>query len=97
MTKATEDQIAAWKKEHRDVFEIKVNQDYIYLKKPSRQIIALAATKGKKDPLAVPEVIIFNCQIGGATLNLEDPGILIGLAEPINDLIEEAVVEVKKL
>lgn len=66
---ATDTQIAEWKKQYGDVFEISVSDDdtdtyvYGYFKKPSRQVIANAARFAAENPVKAAEITFNGCAI----------------------------------
>lgn len=92
----TEDQIAEWKDKHGDVFEVEIGEKNIFLKKPTRQVVALAATKGKTNQFEFVDVIIKNCQLGGDDLDPKDVGELLGFSQILDELMEVKRAELKK-
>lgn len=97
MAKATEAQIAEWKEKHGTIFEVEVGEKIAYLKSPTKNVLGLAITKGKKNSLDYVEAIWTNCFIGGDEIDLKQPGILMGVAEQIDEVLEVATVRIKKL
>ena len=61
----SQEQIDAWKKQHGDIYAIKVDGKTAYLKKPDRKTLSFASVAGQKDPMKFNEIILENCFIGG--------------------------------
>lgn len=100
---ATSDQIAAWKKEHKEVHELSVKVSdnemvYAYIKKPDRNIIARALSLYHRDQvLQSGEFIRDNCWIGGDQRTKQDEDISISVALQCNQIVPMLEVESKKL
>jgi len=67
----TQAQIAAWKKEHGDVYRISVpgaDNDGVatgYFKKPNLAIIGAASKYATSDPMKFGEIVFNGCWLGG--------------------------------
>ena len=61
----SQEQIDAWKKQHGEIYAIKVDGKTAYLKKPDRKTLSFASVAGQKDPMKFNEIILENCFIGG--------------------------------
>lgn len=92
----TEQQVSDWKEKHGDVFEVEIGEKNIFFKKPTRQVVALAATKGKTNQFEFVDVILKNCQIGGDELDTKDVGELLGFSQIMDELMEVKRAELKK-
>lgn len=92
-----EEELKKLKEKYGTIFQIEVGDKIVFLKRPTRQILSLAATKGKRVPFAVTEVIVTNCKVAGDDIDLNDPGVLLGLSAQMELLLEEATVSIKKL
>lgn len=101
--KATDEQIAAWKREHKEIHElaVKVSENeevYAYIKKPDRNIIARALSLYHRDQvLQSGEFIRDNCWIGGDPRTKQDEDISISVALQCNQIVPMLEVESKKL
>jgi hypothetical protein len=94
---ATPEQIAKWKKEHKNVFAIKVDGHICYLKSPDRKTLSYASSLGMKDPLKFNEIILENCFLGGSEEIKTDDGLFLGASGKISELIEVKEAELEKL
>ncbi len=56
--KATPEQIANWKKKHKEIFELEVEGSYGYVKKPGRDELAHATTVAKDNAIKYNEIIL---------------------------------------
>jgi hypothetical protein len=94
---ATADQIAAWKKEHKEIFSITVENHVGYFKKPNRTIIALASTKVKENPIGYVETILENTFIGGSREIVENDDFFLAAMTTAEKLVEIKTAELVKL
>lgn len=78
---ATDEQIAAWKKEHGTVHEIQVEDKVAYLKKLDRGSLSLALTYLGRDNVKFAEAIFTNHFIGGCKEMEQDTDYLPGVIE----------------
>lgn len=97
MSKATKEQVAEWKKEHGDVFEIEVDGKVCYLKKPTRRVLSAAAVAGQRDPMKYNEVILTNCWLWGDEVIKTDDALFLGVSAKLGDLVEVVEASIKKL
>ena len=89
-------QIDAWKKQFGQVFHIEFpDGKACWLSKPSRQVVGLAMSKGRINPLAIAEVIVENCFLAGDEDIKNDVGYTVGLTEKIDALIGSKTAEIK--
>lgn len=89
-------QIEALKKKHGKVHEISFDSgEKCYLKKPTRATVGLAMSKARTNPLAMVDVILQNCWLGGDEVIREDVGFHVGMAEQIDKIIGTKSATVK--
>ncbi|GAA4198646.1 hypothetical protein GCM10022289_07700 [Pedobacter jeongneungensis] len=98
MSKVTTQQIADWKKQHGDIFEINFQDDKTgYLRKPNRKELSYAMTKVQSNPLGFAEVIMQNCWLGGDEEIRTDDAYFLGASGQLDSLMEVKAAELKKL
>lgn len=95
--KATPEQIAMWKAQHGDVYEISVENHFGYLKKPDRKVVSYASTVGQTDPMKFNELVIQNCWIAGSDELKTRDEYFYGVAAQLSILVEVKAAEIKKL
>lgn len=93
----TQEQIDAWKKQHGDIYAIKVDGKIAYLKKPDRKTLSFASVAGQKDPMKFNEIILENCFIGGDEEIKKDDSLFLAASAKIVELIEVKEAELVKL
>lgn len=86
--KATEEEIAAWKKEHGEIFayETEDGSHVAYFKHADRNVLALASSKMKSSIVSYSEVMFDNCFIGGAKEIRTDDKLFYGFHELCDEL-----------
>lgn len=97
MSKITDIQIKAWKKEHGDVFIIEVENKKCYLKKPDRKTLSFAMVGAEANPFQPAEVILENCWLGGDEVIKTDDSLFLAAAGQIDELIDIKEATIKKL
>ncbi|MBP8040344.1 MAG: hypothetical protein KAZ36_00365 [Bacteroidales bacterium] len=95
--KATPEQIAIWKHNYGDVYEVNVEDKYCYLKKPDRKTLSFAATVGETDPMKFNEIVLNNCWISGDETIKTNDELFFAVVAKLNALIEVKSAEIKKL
>jgi len=95
--KATPEQIAIWKHNHGDVYEVKVEDRYCYLKKPDRKTLSFATTVGQSDPMKFNEIVLNNCWVSGDESIKTKDELFFAVVAKLNELIEVKSAEIKKL
>jgi hypothetical protein len=65
MAKATEAQIAEWKKKHRTVIEIEVDDKVAYLHNPDRTALRRIGMAAGKDSIKRAEMLLELCWLAG--------------------------------
>ena len=93
----TQEQIDSWKKQHGDIYAIKVDGKTAYLKKPDRKTLSFASVAGQKDPMKFNEIILENCFIGGDEEIKKDDSLFLAASAKIVELIEVKEAELVKL
>ena len=93
----TQEQIDAWKKQHGEIYAIKVDGKTAYLKKPDRKTLSFASVAGQKDPMKFNEIILENCFIGGDEEIKKDDSLFLAASAKIVELIEVKEAELVKL
>lgn len=93
----TAEQIAGWKKQYGDVFRLEVDGHVAYLKKPGRKVMSMALSTGKNDPIKFGEIILNNCWLGGDRQIIEDDRLFFGAMQQLDQMVEFAESELKKL
>lgn len=94
---ATPEQIEIWKKQHGDVFQLDVDGHIAYLKKPSRKVMSMALGAGKNDPIRFGEIILNNCWIEGDRKIIDEDKLFFGAMQQLDQMIEFASSDLKKL
>lgn len=92
----TPEQIEAWKREHKDIFEIEVEGRKCWLKKPNREIMRFMLSSGN-DPLSRAESLLRDCWLGGDMEIQTDDDLFLGAAGVIEQILPVALAEVKKI
>lgn len=89
-SKATPEQLAAWKEKYGTVHEFEVNGKFIYLKKLERKSVSLALGLLGKDFLAFGEALIVNNWIGGVETReiVEETELLVPMCDALSDIVQ---------
>ena len=95
----TEEQMAAWKKKHGTVYEIKIEEKKAILRKPTRQDLsyATAGSSQGKDGMKFSELLMKQCWIDGYGEILEDDEYFLSALPVLESLTELKQAEIKKL
>lgn len=93
----TQEQIEAWKKKHKNVFRLTIEDKVAYLRAPDRQVLSFASAAATKDPLKFNEAILKNCWLGGDTEIRDDDAYFLAASSKIAELIEVKEAEMEKL
>jgi hypothetical protein len=102
MPKLTKDQTDALKAKHGTVFELVAtdkdgsNPKYAYLKKPDRKLVSYCASI-QRDIIKSNEAMLNGCWIEGDDEIKTDNDYFLNVQGQLGSLIEEKVVELKKL
>lgn len=93
----TEKTIGDWKKKHGDLFEIKVGEKKLILKRPDRKVLGLASSEGAADPFKFNELIMENCALGGDREMIDNDNYFLAACKHLDKVIEFEEAEIKKL
>ena len=95
----TEEQMAAWKKKHGTVYEVKVDDKKAVLRKPTRQDLsyATAGSSQAKDGMKFAELLMKQCWLDGDREILEDDGYFLSTLPVLESITELKQAEIKKL
>lgn len=97
MTKITDEQIKAWKKQHGDIFKLQIEDKVAYLKKPDRKTMSYATSVASKDPMKFNEIMLNGCWLAGDEEIKTDDSLFLSAAAKIAELIEVKEAELEKL
>lgn len=93
----TKEQIAAWKKQHGEVYALRVEDKTAYLKKPDRKTLSAATHVGQKDPLKFNEIMLKQCWLGGDEEIKTDDELFLSACSKLPELIQIKEAELVKL
>jgi hypothetical protein len=96
ITNPSVEQIEAWKKEHKQIFEIEVEGRKCWLRKPNREIMRFMLSTGN-DPLSRAEALLRDCWLGGDMEIQTDDDLFMAAAGVIEQILPVANAEVKKI
>jgi len=94
---ATETQIAMWKKQHRDVFEIIAGDKVCYLKRPDRQTLKAAVAVGEQDAMRYDEIVLENCWLGGDEEIKDNDNYFLEVVPVLAEIVDYGRAAIKKL
>lgn len=97
LTELTAEQIEAAKAKYGDIYLIEVDGRRVYLHKPDRAVIDMAQMAATKAPSKFEETIMTNCWLAGDKEVISEPRLFYGAARQLNELMEVAYSEIKKL
>jgi len=97
MFTAKQEQIDEWKKKHKEVFRVTVEDKACYLKKPSRKALGYASMAGKDNPLKFNEVILNDCWLDGDEEIKTDDDLFLSVSPKLSEIIEVKSAELEKL
>jgi hypothetical protein len=93
----TQSEINEMKAKHKSVFLIEVDGRKAYLKAPGRKELSYAASTAGKDPMAFNDAILKSCWLAGDEEIKTDDRLFMGVAAKLDQIIETAEAEIKKL
>lgn len=97
MTKVSSEQIAMWKQQYVDVFEVKAGDKLCYLKRPDRQTLKAADAIGSADPMRYNEILLENCWIAGDDIIKINDTYFMQVVPVLSELVDYGRAEIKKL
>lgn len=93
---ATQEQINSWKAKYGSVFYTTADNRIAYFRKPNRKELSYAM-RLQDDPLAMIEMVLKSCRIGGDDTFIKDAEYLMGASALVEKLISVKKTEVGKL
>ena len=94
---ATPEQIEAWKKHNKTVYELIIDDAICYLRKPTRQELSAATALSNDDPYLFNEQLLESCWLGGADIIKKDDEYFFAAGQPLAELLEVKQAELKKI
>lgn len=101
---ATDEQIAAWKEKHGDIYALKTEpgeddqaRHICYVKVPSRKVLGAAAESSRNNPIKYSEVVLRQCWLGGSEAIRERDDLFLAVSGKMADLIQIGEAELEKL
>lgn len=95
--KATPEQIAAWKQQHKAVYEVQVDGHFCYLKNPSRKGLGYASAAGKQNPIRFNEILLADCWLGGSEAIKTEDDLFLAVGGQLAEIVQVKEAELKKL
>lgn len=92
---ATPEQLAEWKAQYGEFFEITVEDKICYLKKPDRKTLSFASQVGS-DPMKFNEAILKNCWLGGDLEMQTNDSYFLAVSSKLDQVIEFKKAELVK-
>ena len=89
------EQIAAWKKQHGDIYLITVEDKSCVLRKPTRQ--ELSFVSGITDPMQFTETLLKQLWLGGDEDMQERDEYFLAISSKLDTVLKLKEAEVKKL
>lgn len=96
-TEINQAQIDAWKKQHKSVFGIEVEDKQGYVRVPTRQELGTAQAASKGNNMNYLSILLKKIWLGGDTEILTDDRLFLGVVQELDVVIETADAKVKKL
>ncbi len=97
----TEEQINSWKKEHRKVFSIEIEDDgelFIgYFHRPSMETMSAVTKLAKTDDVKSTTVMFDNCWLGGDSVMKTDMVVKMAAIKELGEMFSAAVGTLKNL
>lgn len=93
----TQDQIDAWKKQHKSVFEVEVEDKKGYVRVPTRQELGSSQSAAKGNNMNYLSILLKKIWLGGDQEILTDDRLFLGVVQELDAVIETAEAKVKKL
>jgi hypothetical protein len=91
--KATDNQIADYKKKYGEVFTVKANGHIAYFRKPNREEVSETLSLYNVDSLAAMENLLKTCYISGSKVFLDELSYMRGCYVLVDKLLEVVTVE----
>jgi len=94
---ASKEQIAMWKKEHRDVFEVIATDKVCYLKRPNRNTLQAATDISEQDGMKSNQIILENCWLGGDPEIKTNDLYFLEVTPVLEQIVDFGEAQIKKL
>ena len=91
-----QEQIDAWKRQYGSVFYTTADNRIAYFRKPNRKELSYAM-RLQDDPLAMIEMVLKSCRIGGDDTFIKEAEYLMGASALVEKLISVKKTEVGEL
>ena len=93
---ATPEKIKAWKENFGTVFTAKAENHIAYFRKPTRKELSYAM-RLQDDSLAMTEMVLKECHLGGSKVFYENVEFMLGAANLVEKLVSAKKTEVGEL
>lgn len=93
---ATPEQIKAWKEKYGTIYTTKDDSNIAYFRKPNRKELSYAL-RLQDDPLAMAEMVLKSCYIGGSSIFYTDTSYILGSENLVNKMLAVKKIEVGEL
>ena len=93
----SDEEIAKLKKKHGEIWAVTSEGKIGYLRTPKRAELGLAMSYATTNPLKMTEMVLQSCWLGGSDDLRDNDRYFFGLNTQIQQIVEVADVEVKKL
>jgi len=93
----SDEQIAMWRKQYRDVFEVIAGDKVCYLKRPDRDTLSAASVIGETDPMKYNEIVLANCWLDGDPEIQTNDAYFLEVAPVLADVVDHGRAAIKKL
>lgn len=91
------EQIAEWKKLHKQIHAIEVGGHVGYVKRPGRLEMSQASVLGANDPIAFNENLLGSCWLGGSDAIKTDDELFLGAGTVLGEIVHVATATIKNL
>lgn len=97
----TQEEIAKWKEQYGDVYELEVEGHKGYVRKPGRKQLSYATTmasnQGNMNPLVFAEHILSACWLGGDEAIKTNDDLFLAVVPILDEITKRAEATIKKL
>jgi len=94
---ASDEQIAIWKKQHRDVFKVTATGKVGYLKRPDRNTLKAVGVIADHDGMKANDIILENCWLGGDPEIKTNDLYYLEVVPVLEHIVDFGRAEIKKL
>jgi hypothetical protein len=93
----SDDQIAMWKKQYRDIFSVMAGSKICYLKRPDRNTLKATNAIAEQDGMRGNEVLLEGCWLGGDLEMKTNDEYFLEVVPVLEDIADFGRAELKKL